>query len=265
MNATDMWFDGYFASDFGLMLGSIDGNNEVASGGDLEYSVAKVPNDDKYRYYTGQFTEVLVWNVTLIKDTCSNDNITFSYEEERRISKWLVSKGGYKWLQFIQEGYEDLFYCVKINVKPNQLDGNTVGFDLTITSNCGYGFSSIITQEIQISSGLGNSKSIYVDNDISDSYVKPKVTITGGSGDFYIFNNNDLEQRLPPSISDFKNITSGTTVIMDSDNEIITGVASDNFSYYFIRLLDGENMIITNSTNTLTLKFEYREARKVIV
>ena len=45
----------------------------------------------------------------------------FSQYEESMIMKWLAKTDGYRWIQFEQEGYEDIFYKVMINALPHQV------------------------------------------------------------------------------------------------------------------------------------------------
>lgn len=281
MIATDFIFDGKRASDYGLMIVSINSNNEnVASGGDMEYSVAKTPNSDRFTFYGSQFNNVLTWNISVVKDPCQCVSPSISAYEESEIAKWLMKTDGYRWFQFDQEGHENIYYKVYINIIPNQIAGSTIGFDLTITSDCAYGFSNIITKQATINAS--NPFKFYVDNNINN-YVYPIVTIQRNilsenstldnniidnsqetTDDFYIYNANDVEQNINnDKVSQFKNINI-EKVTMDSDNEIITGIVPNQFNWYFLRLLNGKNTIVTNSESNIGIKIEYREIRRVI-
>lgn len=290
MIATDFIFDGKRASDYGLMIVSINSNNEsVASGGDMEYSVAKTPNNDRFTFYGSQFNNVLTWNISIVKDPCQCVSPTITAYEESEIAKWLMKTDGYRWFQFYQEGHENIYYKVYINMIPNQIAGSTIGFDLTITSDCAYGFSNIITKQATINASTPYK--FYVDNNINN-YIFPKVTIKGKilcdnsisdditsndeniienteahsetASNFYIYNANDPEQNINnDKACQFKNIDIAN-ITMDSDNDIITGVAPNQFNWYFLRLLNGKNTIATNSESNIDIKIEYREIRRVI-
>ena len=424
MIATDFIFDGKHASDYGLMIASVNNNNdEVASGGDMEYSVAKAPNNDSFTFYGSQFNNVLTWNISVIKNPCKNSDMIINAQEESEIAKWLIKTDGYRWFQFDQEGYEDIFYKVYINMTPNQVAGETIGFDLVITSDCAYGFSDIITKQIVINASTPYK--FYVNNDINE-YTLPQIDINGkmrwvktisyndmlgdnniinkynipssnafasstlipnaympyeafdsnmgsqwgcqGSppdneyiginlgnsyrisafalawdgdfyskkitlqssnnglnwtnvqtftiipsdtsvgtvyglnvpiktqfvrlllnepniedtgyrikefalfesdsefaGDFYIYNANDLEQNINNGkASKFFNISSAN-ITMDSENDIIEGVTPKQFNWYFLRLVNGMNTLVTDSEMDISLKIQYREIRRVIV
>ena len=149
MYATDCIFDGKRASDLDLIICRFDKNDEVVTGGEIEHEVVKAPNTDKFEDYGSQLNNVLVWKFSLAKNPCNNhgEDMYFNNQySESEVMKWLTRKRGFRWFHFDQEGYEDLWYKVYINATPHQVAGRTVGFDLTVTSNCGYGFSGELMQ-----------------------------------------------------------------------------------------------------------------------
>lgn len=260
MFATDFIFDSQRLSDYDCIICSFDG--EVSSSGaEIEYNVVKAPNKNKYNFYGAQFNEVITWEFSICKNPCGNDNEYFDQYEESMLSKWLLKLDNYKWFQFDQEGYEDLFYMVTINMFPHQIAGRTVGFDLTVTSNCAYGFTDLIFKKAIINAST--PLKFVVNNDLNVCEY-PEMIITG-QGDFYISNDSDKSQNvILDKASEFTNVS--TPIVMDSDNEIITGIASpDDFNWYFLRLVDGENILSTNSVYDVNIEFKYREARRVIV
>lgn len=256
MFATDFLFDNQRASDFGLMICSFDGGAETASGGEIEYNVVKTPNRDKYTFYGAQFDSVITWAFSICKNPCKNDTLYFDQYEESMIAKWLLKTDGYKSFQFDQEGYEDVFYNVYINISPHQTAGKTVGFDLEVTSDCAYGFSDIITRKAVISSSAPLTLNVHSD---INTYILPYVKING-TGDFCINNDEDKSQKA----AEIKNVSQ--EIIMDSDTDMISGIDSPNdFNWHFLRLVDGMNVITTNSGSGIEIEIRYREPRRVIV
>lgn len=261
MFATDFLFDSQRLSDFGCMICSFDGEPEPASGGEIEFNVVKSPNKDRFLFYGAQFNTVLTWNFSICKNVCSNNDMHFDQYEESMLAKWLLKTDGYKPFQFDQEGWEDIYYNVYINMKPRQVGGRTIGYDLTATSNCGYGYSNEITKIATINSST--PLKFNVNNDIN-TVIYPHIQIKG-SGDFYISNNSDLMQNIRnDKASEFANISG--TITMDSENDVILGIPTPNdFNWYFMRLVDGTNEITTNSINGINVEIIYREARRIIV
>lgn len=263
MFATDFLFDGNRANDFGLMIGSFDSEISTATGGDIEYTVVKSPNSDRFEFYGSQLNTVITWEFSIIKNPClNNDNCYFSQYEESQIAQWLLKQDGYRWFQFDQKGYEDIYYRVQINMIPHQIGGMTVGFDLTVVSDCGYGYSEEILKEYT----LNKDKPIRLDihSDIN-SYILPYISLTG-SGKFYISNDSDLLQNKSNGKATELQLQNTTQAItMNSDTNIITGISSaNNFNWYFLRLVNGVNNITTNSNN-IQIKIIYREPRRIIV
>ena len=263
MFAADFQFDNNLASDFDLIIGAFDDDVETATGGEIEFNVVKTPNSNRYDFYGAQFNTVLTWNFSVIKNPCthSHEELYFSQYEESQIAKWLLRTDGYKWFYFLQDGYEDICYKVQINMVPHQVWGRTVGFDLTVTSDCGYGYSKKKVKKYVLNSNTPIK--LFVNSDISD-YILPYVEVNG-TGNFYISNDNDLFQcKSNYKSTELQNVNG--LITMDSENELITGLSSPNdFNWYFLRLVNGSNIISTDSANDIKIKITYREPRRVIV
>lgn len=268
MYATKFIYNGHSSDEYGIIIASFDGDNGVAEGGEVEVTSIQTPNKDGYDYYASQFPNVLTWHFSVIKNPCiANEEMWFSLEEERHIVKWLMGEDGYHELYFEQEDYIQVFYMAYCNVKPNQINGRTVGFDITAASNCGYGFSKeyVRTDHFIINKNGNENKKpiqIQVNNDLKRK-VYPQITIKNGSGDFTI-TNSDISGNVICQ-SSFKNITA--TLEMDSKNDIITGLTSPDcfVNWDFLYLVDGMNELTCDSETDIELTVKYREIRRVIV
>lgn len=273
MFATDFIYNGQRASDLGWMICNFDGNEETASGGNIEFIVKKAPANDVYSYYGSHITDVLEWKFSIMKSPCltyEDDIAKVTQYDESAVARWLLSTNGYKWLQFDQDGYRDICYMVKWQMTPHQINGRTVGFDLTATSNCGYGFSEekIKTQTIKHDANDAEndvSINLYINNDIKE-YVLPEIRLTSTSGNFYLSNLNDKIQNKDVNRQTEFYIDGNIDVTLDCMNDIVLGLNStDEFNWFFPRLVNGYNTITTNSTDGVTITIKYRENRRVIV
>ena len=284
MFATDFMFNGQRASDFGLMICSFDGNENSVSGGEMEYVTVKTPGHDKLTFYGSQLNSVLEWSFSICKNPCENKEPFFDRYEESRICKWLIRTDGYKPFHFDQPEYEDIHYNVYINTAPHQIGGKTAGFNLTVISDCAYGFTEQIRKTAIIDSL--NPMMIDIHSDIN-AYILPTVKITGrwmyqeGSAfmsDFYISNENDTAQNASTGkATTFNKIEGeswGIEMDSDSDNVFLIGndpsgikrnINPDTFNWQFLRLIDGTNIITTNSNEPLKIVIEYREPRMIKV
>lgn len=288
MYATDFLFDGQRASDFGCMICSFDENAGAVSGGEIEYNTAKSPGSDRSSFYGAQFNSPVTWNFSICKDPDMGISPYFSQYEEGRILKWLVKTDGYRFIQFDQEGYEDIFYYVYFNVQPHQVLGQTVGFDLTMTSDCAYGFSDVITRKTHInsydssdSSSSSGSLMLDIHSDVK-AYILPTVKING-YGKLSIVNYSTPANTISPR-TEKSQIGKPLSIIvggedgipgviqMDSATEIVTGLNSPgDFDWNFLKLADGKNFIEieiesnTDSTSNanINIEIQYREPRYV--
>lgn len=263
MFADDFLFNNQRLSDFNMIIGGMDSDGEaVVSGGEIEIQSVRPPDKDVYDYYTSTLDSPVQYNFAIMKADCSNpDDMYVSPEEESRLAKWLLSKGkenGYEWLQFDQDYYRDICYKVKFTtMQPIQVCGRTIGFELSCMSNCGYGFTNEKKHYFTLVDGT--DVTIVVTNDML-TYLYPQIKITGGSGEFTFGNVSDTQQ----TYSHFNNIAHD--IVMDCDNDLITGISKPtDFNWYFPRLVDGNNVFTTNSSNTLTVEMTYREARRILV
>lgn len=264
MFATDFVFNGQRASDYNLVICSFDGEYQPATGGEVEFDVVKPPENDRYTFYGAQYDSVLEWNFSIIKNPCKktyHDNFYFTNDEERAIYKWLQCRDGYHWFNFCKE-YEDaeVLYNVKINIAPHFIGGKTAGFDLTVTADSAFGYTPLQKKKAIINKS--KPLILYIDTD-TNNYLLPETYITG-SGVFYISNDNDpVRNNSNGKASSFTNVSG--TIFMDSENMILDGLSLDNFNGEFLRLVDGKNVISTNSSSNIVIEIYYREIRRIAV
>lgn len=262
MFADDFLFNNQKLSDFGFVIGSDNGGEAVVSGGEIDISSVRPPDRDNFDYFTGKLDSPVQFTFDILKYSCDKPNDNYvTQEEESRLAKWLLRKAktdGYKWLQFDQEYYRDICYNVCFtNMTPIQVLGRTVGFEVTCISDCGYAFTNEKKHKFNLVSG--SNVTIVLTNDMT-TYTYPKITITGGSGNFYFANNSDSEQ----GSSQFESVSE--TLELDCQNDLIDGISSPTaFNWIFPRLVDGDNEFETNSANTLSIEMTYREARRIMV
>lgn len=267
MFATDFLFDGQRASDFGCMICSFNGSGglETAEGGQIEYNAVKPTGSNEFRFYGSQFNTTVTWSFSICKNPCRKGDGYFDQYEESMVKKWLVKTDGYRMMQFDQSGYEDICYNVYFNVEPRQILGKTVGFDLTATSDCAYGYTGLT----RIAMGRMDSSTQLKFNVHSDinAYILPTVKIYRGSaavGDFSINNYSDTELKNPildePMV--FKNIQGN--IVMEPDIEAIEGLTrADDSNWSFLKLKDGMNIITTDSDIGFGIELLYREPRHI--
>ena len=154
---------------------------------------------------------------------------------------------------------------------PRQILGQTAGFDLTVTSDCSYGFTGILRQKALLSAS-SEPLEFRIHSDVN-TYILPHVTFKC-TGNFKIRNENDPNH---PE-TEFYNLGAGKTreFIMDTDSDTIFLKEGEKlvplpdpgmFNWHFLRLTDGTNRIIVQAEPGITIETEiqYREPRRVIL
>ncbi len=265
--AKDFLFDGQRASDFGCMVCSFNGSGglETAAGGEIEYNAVKLPGRNEFGFYGSQFNTAVTWNFSICKNPCKKGNYYFDQYEESMIRKWLVKTDGYRMMQFDQDGYEDIFYNVYFNAMPHQHLGKTVGFDLTATSDCAYGFTDIIKKKAVISSQM--PLEFHVHSDLN-AHILPTINLRMYSNihektQISILNTDCAGKTESPMT--FKNILSNH-ISANSRTKEVSGLDSpDDFNWNYLKLRDGKNIITTSGTELVEIEILYREPRLITV
>lgn len=281
MIAMDFYFDGLYLSDFGCIIVNFNNDNRETSGGNTEYDSVKAPGRDKFRFYGSQYNEPLSTTISIMKNPCLSDSIedmNFNHNEERKITKWLKKTDGYKLFKYaqgnenIQNPYfsvamgkeigsdSDIWYQVKIDVVPHRLYDDLIGFDLTITSNCAYGFTDTITKQATINSTTPFS--FEVDTD-ADEYIYPeKFEIKNFSQCFFnIENTKDLEHRASlDTATKFYDLNFPIT--MDSnnikeENENLGQLYNLNMEILSTVSKDGVSLLETSKYTVLNKTYDY--------
>ena len=162
-------------------------------------------------------------------------------------------------------------------------------FDLTVTSDCAYGFTDIIKQK-----AILNKTSPFFDFRIQsdlNTYILPRIRIKT-TGNFQISNTNDPNhpktelQNLPSDqIFEFVMDSDTDTIFIQTDDTTVPLPDPNMFNWHFLRLVDGPNKIMlhTKTENSeakatetkpkatkaedveVEIEIQYREPRRIIV
>ena len=270
MYCTDFIFDNELLSDHGMIICSFDNNGDNSwSGGNITFTTQKAPFSDVQTFYTSSFESPLSCQFSVCKNPCLiNDYNTdyFTQEEYADITRWLKRKDGYHWLQFNQEGYEDVYYNVKFDVQPREIKGHTVGLDLTVTCDSPYGYSREFDQKFTLSSSASSFK--IVNNSDLAGIIYPLITITPKSSGNLILNSGIEGDMVQTQV---KNVTSNSKIILDGKNDYYEGISDPNkFNYKFPVLDNAYNdrntyFKLVNGSVDCDIILKYRYIRMVTV
>lgn len=212
MNCYDFIFDGISSKEYGLLICSFDGDTSgIATGGNkIEFNTFKAPNSNRWAKTVAAYNEQLTFSFQICKNPCNDGHEEpFTEREIAFIMRWLVRKD-YKYLTFIQEGYEDIHYNCQINVERYLVSGQCYGFELTVLCDAPFGWSDIKTTTI--SSSTSKSVNIY---DASD-----EIGILYPSVDLFVHRDSSggtiqLENQLTGAQTIIKNCVAGEHITMN--------------------------------------------------
>lgn len=226
-------------------------------------TIEKFIGDNPIPIYIGEkYESKLRPTITLIKNPCVNENLSFNSIELRGILRELTGFRGYKWFRLINDKAEDeLWYKAKINnISYKRVGGNIVGIILSMECDSMFAWSNENDVIINAKSG----EIFYVNNNTDDlcNYVLPYVEIISNiDGDINITNITDNNW-----ISKIKNVKTNEKITIDSKKEIISSdinhkLLLNDFNLHFFRLVPNKNEYI--SDKDIEIHFKFRTPRKV--
>ena len=277
---TEFTFDGISSKEYNLIICSFDGgqSGEMTAGSHLEFTTFKAPNSSRWLKTSASYNEQLTFTFQVCK---YNPFITGKDEplSERELAfliRWLVRKD-YKWLKFIQEGYENISYRCQISAERYMIGGQCYGLNLTVTCDAPFGWSDIITATI--SSSTSNTVWLYDSSDeIGEIYPKTVISVRDPSGRKYIQSQNTLTRKcmqihncLPEEEITIKNMgISSTEWKFSETHECYEGqhpTLFDDFNYDWLTIgntfKNRENEITVTGNCIVTMK--WRVPRKAVI
>lgn len=246
-------------TDFYLIMVSFDDSSgfiEPDTAQSLELTKETVGNNPKSRLINVKYEDVLTFNIGLAKSMGDE----FTTAETRNIHKWLMGDK-YSSITIDNARYENIhFNAIVTNIQEEKIGDKIIGFTITFECDSPYGYETI-TNTYDIAS----TKTISINNTSDDfinskHYVKPTISVIGGSTGSITIKNNTLNEETTLSILSSENIT------MDGENMVITSsVANQNlyskFNRVWFKLEMGVNSITITGKATVTITFNV--ARKV--
>lgn len=259
----DMVIGDFKLSDYGLMLGAFDLNDEEELGMDYETVEEFVGYNPVPVYLGAKYTNKLMPQATIVKDPCIDDNPYFTEHECREVLRQLTGFRGYKLMQILLEEPDELYYFnVRVQrASYRKVNGKVVGIILAMECDSQFAWS----KEYEYTYHVSPDKNLIFVN-ISDdlnNYLLPHVTIIPNSNIANLEITNLTDNNWTSSI---KNISSNEVITMDSKNQTLQSSKSgriilNDFNLHFIRFVSGKNELSVNAECTIVLKF--RVPRKV--
>lgn len=244
----DFIFDGRLASDFNLMLCSIDKGTGIDSSNIISnntFTTFKPVNADR-QFFTGNtYNYVLTKTIQVCKAEGSNSGY-FSLTEIEALQRWLCRDDGYHSFAFVNDDTDNIVYNAQISMNVIEYCDRIIGLELTITTDSPYGYVSR-THTYELMAGEAVTLIDY-SSKTGSTPLNASITCLA-DGDYSLTCSFDSNQ----TTSEIKNCTKGECIDISGLCVISSSAAShdiaNDFNYVFPRL---SNTLDTN-INELTV------------
>lgn len=140
MKAYDFEYDGKTLGDMGYTICSFDGGGmeTVSNGAQISLNTVSKRHGRKYDSVSSSYSSYIESVFQICKKECvEGATIAVSLPEERAIMRWL-NRATYHKMAFLDDEWAGIFFEATFNIASIQFDGETVGFELTMTTNRPY-------------------------------------------------------------------------------------------------------------------------------
>ena len=259
----DMIIGNFKLSDYGLMLGTFDLNNEEEELG-MDYdTIEEFVGCNPIPIYLGaKYNNKLKPQVTIIKNT-NIGSAYFTEHECREILRQLTGFRGYRPMQIYMDDFDELYnFNIRVQkVSYRKVGGHVAAIILYMECDSQFAWS----KEFRYSFDVSPEKNLVFINmsDDLNNYLYPKVVISPKSAISVLEIVNLTDNNWTTSI---RNIAANEIITMDSKNQILQSsiknrIILNDFNLHFVRLLSGKNELSINAN--CILSFTFQVPRKV--
>ena len=264
----DFEYAGKILSDFDSMVCSFGSSNsdETSLGSELTWNTVKNNHSYISSVVSTSYNDNYSIQISICKNICRNNDMTYSDLEIRNITKWLQRKNFYKFKPIYKDGeMQDVYYVGSFNLTAVMAGSSCIGFNLTFQSNSPFGFSE--KQTFDFTNIASNQKISIESNSDEYDYIYPKIKIALHQDGKLILNNISFSDSMV-----IDNCKSGEILHLDGDTKTIVsslGTLHPNlysdFNYNFLKIFceeeKTENIITSSLSCDLTIEFS--EKRKI--
>ena len=264
MNCNDFEYDGYRLSDFGFIVGDINGGGQQTESNitNIEFTTASIGNGIFQPLISSKYGECVYPKFSIFKNPCKfeHDKMSISLKEIRDIHRWL-SRTDYHELRLLSKEYENTYFNGSFNVDTIFLGSEAVGFELEFHSDSPYAHKDIVTEEYTIENANDTITVVDDSDEIGYTYIDMEITCNA-SGNLSIKNINSNYQVYIGNCSTGENITLSQPMIK-TDNS--SHKIQNDFNFNFPRLENTLDERINTFQVSLpcTITLSYNPTRKV--
>lgn len=154
-------FNGISSRDAGIKIVSIDGvqNGEYAANNKIEYKTSKPSAGSRWNMHGFHYEAPISFSFQITK--CNMEE--FTPEEQAYYKRWLERTDSYKYLRFLTEGYEQIYFYCTLQVQWYGIASQCIGATIQVTCDSPWAYSGI--QTYGITAENGDSFILYNDAD----------------------------------------------------------------------------------------------------
>lgn len=264
MNASGFIFDGINSEIYDLLIcyfSNSSGVNNITSIGEIDVITDKATCSSKWKHYNTTYSKPLEFSFQISKKTFKE----FDTREQANINRWLVKFDDYKWLQFNDPEYFNIYYNVKCTkLEKMEINHKCYGFEVTFIADSAFGYSPEIRKKFDIIKP--NQVEFITNNSNELSCIYPLITVKVNSDCAFFIANTFTGEKI-----ELHNCLADEIIIFDNENKIITSSKRkahklhSDFNFSWFKLYNSNTNRINQlifSGNAL-VEFTYREIRKV--
>jgi len=260
----DMIIGNFRLSDFGLMLGAFEANNDDEDLGMDHETIEQFVGHNPVPVYLGsKYNNKLMPQATIVKNPNYDKNAYFTEHECREVLRQLSGFRGYRKMQIYINDVDELYnFNVRVQkISYRRVGGNIIAIVLNMECDSQFAWSKDFKYSYNV---LPSKNLIFVNmSDDLNNYLLPTATITPKSHVNKLRITNLTDNNWTTVLN---NVSANETITMDSKNQILLSSVQDrkilnDFNLHFIRFISGRNELSVNVP--CDISFEFKVPRKV--
>lgn len=277
MYCTDFEYDGKRLSEYGMMICSFNGSEDletVSSGADISFQQLRSGTSDNFNLYSSVYESPYTTTFQICRNPClSNDYMYIHPEEISAIQKWLCRKKYHKF-KIDQDAYRNYFWNSVFISKQLMQNGEIIGLELTMYTDAPYAYLDDVLLEFECEPDVPFT--IFSKSD-EEGWIYPHVEILCledcmGTEDPKLQTCSlEISNSMDHKITKINGCKENETIIIDGKNLIISSSdpthesLANDFNYHFPRIFNTfeNNKNVFKLNLHCNIKFRYAPIKKI--
>lgn len=250
MYATDFEYDGLFASDWGLIICSVDSSGGIdvsSAGSEITFNTVPVQHGVKYLTTNTTYDTCLETTFQICKFSCGLGIVPLTMDDQREIFRWLNRHEPHRLKIYSDKDmYDYVLFEGCFNISKIEHLGDIIGYELHFTSNRPFALGNCKKRKFTISDPTKPYKLLDSSDEVGYVYPDKFKVKCLSDGDLSI--HNSIEDRTTV----IKNCSANEILFFDPILNIQTSnpdhKLSKDFNFIYFRIANTYD----NRTNLIT-------------